>query len=130
MNRFVGLHLLPFTFDNCGVGRGNKFTDKQFTKLSPADQKLCSEFKVNGETFYFLAKDKAHNFILKETGESVPFRDLFTSKVWTPTVLKQLDENVVKPKYKYSTVQDIIDEESNDFELLKNSESDDEDTSI
>ena len=130
MNRFVGLHLLPFTFDNCGVGRGNKFTDKQFTKLSPADQKLCSEFKVNGETFYFLAKDKAHNFILKETGESVPFRDLFTSKVWTPTVLKQLDENVVKPKYKYSTVQDIIDEESNDFELLKNSESDDEGTSI
>jgi len=120
MNRFVGLHKLPFNFDNCGVGRGNKFTEKEYNKMKPAEQSQCTEFEVNGEKFYFIPKETARNYILKHTGEAVPLRELFSEKVWTPEVLKELDENVVKPKLKYSTIQDVLEEENEDFEQLEN----------
>ena len=120
MNQYVGLHLLPFTFDNCGVGRGNKFTEKEYSKFKPAEQAACREFEVNGEKLYFIPKETARNYILRHTGEAIPTRELFSEKVWTESVLTELDENVVKPRFKYSTIQDVLDEEINDFQHFDN----------
>lgn len=126
MNPYVGLHLLPFNWDNCGVGRGNKFTEKEYSKLKPAEQEACKPFEVGGEKFYFMAKETARNYVLRHSGELVPIRELFSEKVWTPDVLKELDENVVKSKYRYSTVQDVLDEEAEDFDQFN----DDSDSSL
>lgn len=126
MNPYVGLHLLPFNWDNCGVGRGNKFTEKEYSKLKPAEQEACKPFEVGGEKFYFMAKETARNYVLRHSGELVPIRELFSEKVWTPDVLKELDENVVKSKYRYSTVQDVLDEEADDFDQFN----DDSDSSL
>jgi RecA/RadA recombinase len=124
MNPYVGLHLLPFDFENCGVGRGNKFTEKEFSKVKDDKEKYIP-FEVNGEKFYFLPKATARNYILRHSGEEVPLRQLFSEKVWTQDALKELDKNVVIPKYKYSTVQDVLDEEENDLTQVN----DDDDTS-
>jgi hypothetical protein len=87
--------------------------------MKPAEQAQCTEFEIGGEKFYFIAKETARNYILKHTGEAIPLRELFSEKVWTPEVLKELDENVVKPKFKYSTIQDVLQEETEDFENLE-----------
>lgn len=128
MNRYVGLHELAFTFNNCGVGRGSNITEKQFLKLTPKEAAECTKYEVTKfdekkkenitETFYFQPKAKAHNYILRESGEAVPLRQLFTNKVWTDRVIDELDKNVVIPAFKYSTIQEVLDEEINDFDRL------------
>lgn len=118
MNPYVGLHTLPFDFDNCGIGRGNKFTEKEYSKLKPAEQEKCVAFKIGDDTFYFFAKETARQYISRHTGESFPIRELFTDKVWTDAALKELDEKVVQPMFKYSTMQDVLEEEMDDLDTL------------
>jgi RecA/RadA recombinase len=115
MNPFVGLHKVAFNFNNCGIGRGNKFTEKEYSKLKPAEQEQCTQFELNGEIFYFFPKETARNYISKHTGEAYPLRELFSDKVWTREALVELDNNVIRPLYKYSSAQEIIDDELNDF---------------
>ena len=55
MNPYVGLEQYV-NWENCGVGRGNKLTEKEYSKLKADEQELCSQFELNGETFYFLPK--------------------------------------------------------------------------
>lgn len=126
MNRFVGLHLMPFDFSNCGIGRGNKFTEKEYSKLKPVEQEKCYKFEVNGEVFYFFPKETARTYISRHTGEAYPIKELFSEKLWVDSALKELDENVIKPKYKYSTINDILNEESEDLDQFNDSA--DEDT--
>jgi len=116
MNPYVGLHKLPFTFENCGIGRGNKFTEKEYSKLKPAEQEKCTEFKIGDEVFYFFPKETARNYISKHTGEAYPLRQLFSEHVWCQAALEELDEKLIKPMYRYSTIQDVLDDEQNDFD--------------
>jgi RecA/RadA recombinase len=116
MNPFVGLHLLPFSWTNCGVGRGNKFTEKEYSKLKPAEQTQCVSFEVGGEKFYFMERATARNYVLRHSGELVPIKAIFSANVWTPEVLKELDENLVKPSYRYSTAKDVLDAEADDLD--------------
>lgn len=115
MNQYVGLHKVAFNFNNCGIGRGNKFTEKEYSKLKPAEQEQCTRFEINGEVSYFFPKETARNYISKHTGEAYPLRELFSDKVWTHEALVELDNNVIKPLYRYSSTQEIIDDELNDF---------------
>jgi RecA/RadA recombinase len=124
MNEFVGLHKLPFNFENCGIGRGNKFTEKEFSKLKPAEQSACIPFEISGEKFYFFPKETARNYISRHTGEAYPLRELFSEKVWTDDALKELDENLIRPMYKYSTAQDLLNEETNDLDHFSDDDSD------
>ena len=127
MNKYVGLHYLPFNFNNCGVDRGSKLTESQWSKLKPHEKEACTKFDVTEQdkdgktevvTYYFQPKSKAHNYILRSTGEAIPLRELFTSKVWTDETLHKLDESIVKPMFKYSTAQDILDDEESEFDEL------------
>jgi len=127
MNKYVGLHYLPFNFSNCGVDRGSKLTENQWSKLKQHEQEACTKFDVTEKdkddkdvivTYYFQPKSKAHNYILRETGEAIPLRQLFTAKVWTEPVLRKLDESVVQPMFKYSTMKDILDDEESEFDSL------------
>lgn len=127
MNKYVGLHYLPFNFNNCGVDRGTKLTEKQWSKLKPHEQETCTKFEVTEKdkedndiqvTYYFQPKAKAHNYILRSTGEAVPLRELFTERVWPEETLRKLDESVVKPMFQYSTMQDILDDEEAEFKEL------------
>jgi recombination protein RecA len=108
MNRFVGLEQYV-TWENCGVGRGNKLTEKEFSKLKPDEQEICSRFELNGETFYFLPKKLGKTYLIRHNGDEVPVKEFFSARLFTQEVLTELDEKVIKPTFKFPETQDGID---------------------
>jgi RecA/RadA recombinase len=113
MNPFVGLEQFV-SWENCGVGRGNKLTEKEHSKLKADDQALCSAFQLNGETFYFLPKKLGKSYIIRHNGDEVPVREFFSSRLFTSEVLAELDEKIIKPTFKFPETQDGIDALEND----------------
>ena len=63
--------------------------------------------------------------MIRHSGDLVPVKDFFTSKLFTDDVLKELDEKVIKPTFKFPETREEID-------LLENDElsnlNDDDDT--
>jgi RecA/RadA recombinase len=114
MNQYVGLEQFV-NWENCGVGRGNKLTEKEFSKLKSDEQSICSEFEVGGEKFYFLPKKLGKSYVIRHNGDLVPVKEFFTGRLFTHDVLMELDEKVIKPTFKFPETQDEID-------LLENSE--------
>ena len=113
MNQFVGLEQYV-TWENCGVGRGNKLTEMEFSKLKPDEQEICSKFELNGETFYFLPKKLGKTYLIRHNGDEVPVKEFFSARLFTNDVLKELDEKVIKPTFKFPETQDGIDNLEND----------------
>lgn len=110
MNPYVGLQDY-ISWDACGVGRGSVISEREFGKLSDSDSKECREFERDGKKVYFQPKKAARNYINKWTGEAIPWREIFTNKVFTDTVIDELDENVIKPKFKYSSLNEVLKDE-------------------
>lgn len=108
MNQYVGLEQFV-NWENCGVGRGNKLTEKEFSKLKPDEQSICSEFEVDGEKFYFLPKKLGKNYVIRHNGDLVPIKEFFSARLFTQEVLVELDEKVIKPTFKFPETQDEID---------------------
>ena len=108
MNQYVGLEQFV-NWENCGVGRGNKLTEKEFSKLKSDEQSICSEFEVDGEKFYFLPKKLGKNYVIRHNGDLVPIKEFFSARLFTHDVLMELDEKVIKPTFKFPETQDEID---------------------
>jgi hypothetical protein len=62
--------------------------------------------------------------VIRHNGDLVPVKDFFTAKLFTDDVLKELDEKVIKPTFKFPETQDEIDLLENDE--LSNLNNDDE----
>ena len=115
MNPYVGLEQFV-SWEACGVGRGNKLTEKEFSKLSPADQEICSKFELNSETYYFLPKKLGKSYIIRHNGDEVPVKEFFSSRLFTNEVLAELDERIIKPTFKFPETQDgILDMETDEL---------------
>ena len=121
MNPYIGLQDY-LSWENCGVQRGNKLTEKEYSKLKPAEQSSCSSFEVDGEKFWFLPKDRALNYVIKHSGALVPWREVFTDKVFIPEVIDELDKNVIMPMFKYSSLAEIEQDELDDFDQIEDNE--------
>jgi recombination protein RecA len=121
MNPYIGLQDY-ISWENCGVERGNKLTEKEYDKLSTKEQEKCHPFEVDGEKFWFLPKERARNYVIRHNGELVPWREVFTDKVFTPEVIDELDENVIKPMFKYSSLAEIEQDELDDFDQIDSDE--------
>jgi len=124
MNPYVGLQDY-ISWENCGVGRGNKLTEKEFSKLKGAESDKCNKFEVDGETLYFLPKETARNYIIRHNGDVVPWREIFTNKVFIEPVLDELDKNVIIPKFKYSSLAEVENDELSDLEQMEGNDSND-----
>jgi len=114
MNPYVGLQEY-LSWEKCGVERGNKLTEKEFNRLKGPDADKCHPFEVDGDKFYFLPKAAARNFIIKFNGDIVPWREIFSERVFTKAVIDQLDKNVIIPKFKYSSLTEIEHDELSDL---------------
>ena len=108
MNQYVGLEQFV-NWENCGVGRGNKLTEKEFLKLKADEQSICSEFELAGEKFYYLPKKLGKSYVIRHNGDLVPVKEFFTGRLFTHDVLMELDEKVIKPTFKFPETQDEID---------------------
>lgn len=123
-NQYVGLE--PFiNWDSCGVCRGKLYDFKAYSKLSPVEQSICYE-KINeetGEMMYVYPKDTVRTLVCKHLNEEVPINMLFTDTVLTEDVLRQLDENIIRPTFELPSYEmingdDDIDEINDDIEKL------------
>ena len=121
MNPYIGLQDY-LSWENCGVQRGNKLTEKEYSKLKPNEAEKCSSFKIDGETFWFLPKDRALNYVIKHSGALVPWREVFTDKVFTPEVIDELDKNIIIPMFKYSSLAEVEEDELDDFGQIESDE--------
>ena len=126
MNPYVGLQDY-IGWDECGVGRGSEISVRDYEKLSDKEKAECRPFtNEEGKEVYFQPKKSARNYINKWTGEKIPWREIFSDKVFTDKVLDELDNNVIKPKFKYSSLSEVLEDELAELEdSIENSESND-----
>ena len=106
-NAFVGLENFV-SWDNCGIVRGKALTEKEFSKLKPAEQEDCFEFELDGKKLYAQPKDTARTLVCKHIGE-VPLVELYTEKVFTQEVLHQLDDKIIRPTFQLPDFNAIDD---------------------
>jgi hypothetical protein len=99
-NQFVGLETF-MNWENSGVVRGNLLTEKEFNKLSPADQSKLSQyaFEFNGNKLWANPKDTARGIVIKHLGCVVPITEFFTEKVFTQEFLEHLNKNIIHPMF-------------------------------
>jgi RecA/RadA recombinase len=113
MNPYVGLEQFV-NWENCGVARASKLTEKEFLKLKPEDQVKCHKFEVNGQVWYAKPSIQAKNYIIRHNGDEVPVKEFFSARLFTDEVLKELDERIIKPTFKFPDTQAEIDSLEND----------------
>jgi len=90
MNPYVGLQDYV-SWESCGIDRG----------------KLEEVKKSDGGTeLVFTPNASSPRWAVKHLGKTVPSTQLFTPEVFTEDVLRQLDENVIKPKF---ILPDLVD---------------------
>jgi hypothetical protein len=59
----------------------------------------------------------------EECGDEIPVKEFFSARLFTEAVLKELDEKIIKPTFKFPETQDGIDILENDeLENLNNDE--------
>jgi RecA/RadA recombinase len=99
-NPYVGLEAF-MNWENAGIVRGNLLTEKEFNKLSPAEQEKLANyaFEYNGEKLWASPKETSRSLVCKHLGCTVPIAEFFTDKVFTPEFLEYLNENVIKPAF-------------------------------
>ena len=107
-NPFVGLESFV-SWDSCGIIRGKMLTEKEFSKLSPNEQKECRDFEVDKKKMYAYPKDTARTLVCKHLGGEVPLSELFTEKVFTQEVLHELDSNTIKPIFQLPSIESLDD---------------------
>jgi hypothetical protein len=65
----------------------------------------------------------AKNYISRHNGDEIPVKEFFSARLFTEDVLKELDEKIIKPTFKFPETQDGIDILENDeLENLNNDE--------
>lgn len=111
-NPYVGLESY-INWENSGIMRGKIMTEKEYGKLSELEKNLCCEMKdKDGNTCYAYPKETSKSIVVKHLGCELPAVELFTSKVLTDDVLKNLDETIIKPNFELpsNTGNDDIEE--------------------
>jgi len=107
-NPYVGLEKFV-SWKSCGVMRGKALTQKQYEKLTPVEQKRCKPFEKEKETLYAFPKDTARTLVCKHLKGEVPIGELFTDKIFTQEVLKELDEKTIKPTFMLPSIESLED---------------------
>lgn len=135
-NPYVGLEKFV-SWENCGILRGKVVSEKDFKKLKPEEQKICYEFEViddgnstnskpSSKKLYAYPKDTARTLVCRHLGGEVPLTDLYTEKVFTEGVLRELDEKIIKPTFMLPSIESLEDLAEVTAEL-ENAELDDRD---
>lgn len=123
-NPYVGLENYC-SWEKCGICRGSFITEKEYNKLPDSEKVKIHVFDYNGETKYVQEKDTARGIVVRHLGEAVPVTEFFTSKVFTPEFLKEMDEKVIRPEFELpdrssfddiKEIEDLIDVNSGDAE--------------
>jgi RecA/RadA recombinase len=123
MNRYVGLEAY-INWESCGIQRGKILDQKTFDKTiagkaaeaTIAPTKWLHKFEDGTEkVFYFEAKETARTIVVKHLGCEVKINELFTHRVITDAVLKELDEKIIKKMFMLPSISDLQELEELEF---------------
>ena len=142
MNKFVGLEKY-MSWANCGVVRGTIYSEEEFNKKykkgvavnstgkelvtnwfertepDPADSKKKIKAK-----YAAVEHDNSKFWAVKDTCENVPINFLWTDKVFTQNTLRELDEKVIMPMFRYKTIEEQLEAESIELGIIAEGNSD------
>ena len=93
MNPYVGLQDYV-SWEACGIERG------KYEEVKNAEGKKEMIFKPNASSV---------RWGVRHLGKTVASTELFSDKIFTDEVLRSLDENVIKPKFKLPDLSDPIE---------------------
>ena len=100
----------------------HRFETDELVKLTaPAFKKLSDEEKKNvivkeGDNYilehvvkYAMPKDTARSLVCRHLGGELPLTELYTDKVFTEEMLRELDEKVIKPTFMLPSIESLED---------------------
>jgi hypothetical protein len=132
MNPYVGLEAF-INWENCGIQRGKLMDQKGFDKHvagKPAEAIIgptrFEHTDENGNTrvLYLEPKETARTLVVRHLGAEVKVGELFTSKVITQEVLKELDENIIKKMFMLPNIADLSELEELEMDDIIDSDED------
>jgi len=121
-NPYVGLEKFV-SWDGCGIIRGRMHTEKEYQKLKDSEKQVCFRWegfdivtdenglvkKIPNGKVWVEPRDTSNKLVCKHLGGEVPISELFTEKVFSEEVLKELDEKVIKPIFMLPSVESLED---------------------
>lgn len=106
-NPYVGLHKY-LGWETSGIAKGNIVSQKDYEKMTEKEQSKCHPFKgKDGEDLWFLPKETARNFVVRHLADTVSPKEIFTAKIWTPELIKELDDEFITPEFSFSGEDEI-----------------------
>jgi len=135
MNPYVGLEQF-FSWENCGIQRGKLIDEKSFNKFFKEGTELYEKViqtrfeKIDPQTgesrvFYFEDKPTARTVAVRHLCEEVKPNELFTSRVVTAELLRELDEKFIQGMFKLPNVSTLGDIENDEISEMISDESED-----
>jgi len=115
MNPYIGLENY-ISWDNCGIEKGNIVQAKELEKqkLSPKDLEKAKETiwtsEKNGLELAFIPNQNARKFVARHFDDTIDVQQLFSQVGFPEEVLRQLDENIIKPSFSYGVNDNLVDE--------------------
>ena len=98
-NPYIGLEAY-LSWENSGIMKGKIISVKDYEKMSDLEKQVCEEMtNEKGEKCYAFPKDTSKNIVVKHLGKEVPAIELFSDKVLTKDILKNLDETIIRPSF-------------------------------
>ena len=122
-NAYVGLEDFV-SWENGGIIRGKMHTEKSYAKLNDAEKKVSFQWQgfdlvtdektgkteqVPNKNIWVEPRDTAKTLVVKHAGGEVPLIQLFTDKVFTMDVLKELDEKAIRPVFQLPNIESLED---------------------
>ena len=141
-NPYVGLEQF-LNWQDFGVIRGNVVSPADYEKMEAKDQKksidrmkmtvTIKEGRGKKAVFhdevvdgYVFSDSGAKTLVVKHLGGEIPIQELFTEKVFTMELLKELDEKVIKPTFSLPDINSLEDLAEIEKELFNEEELEDE----
>ena len=104
VNQFTGLEEYV-SWERCGVEKGNIEWIPEDKKLKSDDETVVTDVVNDGKRLIFHRNPKAHNYAVRDLLDTVKGKDFFSSKVFTPNVLNELDAHI-QSVFKYDDIDD------------------------
>ncbi len=116
MNPYVGLEQY-INWENCGIQKGKLIGQKEFDKWygggheKKAEVEATRFVKTNEDgtetVLYFEDRPTARTMACRHLGEEIKPQDLFTPRIITEEVLRELDEKIIKKMFMLPNIGDV-----------------------
>ena len=117
MNKYTGLEKY-ISWDSCGIAKGELHDEKSYAKWKDETKAnydlekyswIQTDEEGNEKRWYFWPKDTARSIVVKHLSAKLPAKEMFTPEVITEDILRQIDENEIKPLFMLPDIASLDD---------------------